>query len=171
MISYLERMGFFLEREEYQRVNSYQKDTANGKSTKRCSLICLMLEQNGQTGLDIFPFCITSYLYIIYCVWIFTWLELAISAPAQSMRLTLRGTKITEYSAALLYSDWQYFLRHAIKTSHTNTIQRRNNFFYFYFCFRSQIGQFTRYRFIYNWRRWEKYLVFKESFKKGKAQR
>ena len=27
---------FFLQREEYQCVNSDQKDTANGQSTKRC---------------------------------------------------------------------------------------------------------------------------------------
>ena len=45
-------MGFFLQKEEYQCVNSDQKDTVNGPSTKRCLLVCLMLEQNGQSGLN-----------------------------------------------------------------------------------------------------------------------
>ena len=58
IISYLERMGFFLQREEYQCVNSDQKHSANGQSTKRCPLVSLMLEQNGQLGLEI--------LFILY---------------------------------------------------------------------------------------------------------
>jgi len=40
--------GFFLtKRRINQCVNSDQKDTANGQSTKRCSLVSLMLEQKG----------------------------------------------------------------------------------------------------------------------------
>ena len=58
---YLERMCFFLQREEYQCVNPEQKDTANGQSPKRCSQVCLMLEQSRQSRL----ICALP-LYIVY---------------------------------------------------------------------------------------------------------
>ena len=48
-----ENVFFFLQSEEYQSVNSYQKETANGQSTKRCTLVCSMLIQNGQSGVVI----------------------------------------------------------------------------------------------------------------------
>ena len=64
-------MGLFLQREEYQYVNSDQKDTANGQSTKRYLLVCLMSKQNRQAGLKIFfHFVLTSHLYITYYVWL-----------------------------------------------------------------------------------------------------
>ena len=69
-------MGVFLQREEYQCVNSDQKHSANGQSTKRCPLVSLMLDQNGQLGLEIL-FILYNKLFVHDTLWMTLYWKIA----------------------------------------------------------------------------------------------